>query len=192
MGRLVEETADFARADGPIRWPEPGVGKELRIDVRPVRIDAPESPARGRPNANGADPKVDPTLTGAWIPKDTWHPVSLPAFPIEDRIRRALSPALAPASGSVKRSVRVRRSFPVPPGGSATDLPLASRLKRLHRSGRNLCDASSASDRRNRSMVTFSWRSSRTISPLPAEAFCKGDLEDRTGECRHLEMVWKS
>lgn len=125
-----------------------------RMQMGPTRRSTPLSPARGSRRILGTQCRCL-------------------SSPVEDRFRRALSPALAPASGSVRRSVRVRRPFPVPPGGSATSLPLASRLKRLHRSGRNLCDASSASDRRNRSMVTSSWRSSRTISPLPAKAFCK-------------------
>jgi hypothetical protein len=124
------------------------------MQMGPTRRSTPLSPARGSRRILGAQCRCLPS-------------------PVEDRFGRALSPALAPASGSVRRSVRIRRSFPVPPGGSETGLPLASRLERLHRSGRSLRDASSASDRRNRPMVASGWRSSRTISSLPAEALCK-------------------
>lgn len=135
-------------------------------------------------NANGADPKVDPTLTSAWIPRDTWHPVSLPSIPGRNRFRRALSPALAPASGSFRWSVQIRRSFPVPPGGSETDFP-GSRLERLHRSGRSLRDASSAKDRVDRPMVVSP--AFLSSDPLASgRSLSQSDLEDRADSCRHL------
>lgn|GEM_PF-4960900 len=76
-------------------------------------------------NANGADPKVDPTLTGAWpFPKKgTWRPVSLPSGP-------------DPRTGFVGLCHRCSHRHPVPsggwsgsedpfrpPGGSETGLP---------------------------------------------------------------------
>ncbi len=36
------------------------------------------------------------------------------------------------------------------------------------------------------------WRSSRTISLRRAEAFVRGDLEDRADCCRHPERLWKT
>ena len=83
-----------------------------------------EGPARtggASPNANGADPKVDPTLTGAWSFRRRRLAPSVVAAGSrpEGRFPLALSPALAPASGSVRW--RFGSEDPRPPsGGSET------------------------------------------------------------------------
>ena len=125
---------------GSGRGEKRGRKRPVRRPVRtkqmgPTRRSTPLSPARGLPEGSA------------------WRPVSEPMASDRSRLLSALSPVLAPASGSVWRSVRIRRSFPVPPGGSETGFPLAFRLERLRRSGRSLRHASSASDRTNRPMV---------------------------------------
>ena len=114
------------------------------------------------PNANGADPKVDPTLTGAWsFRRRRLAPSVVAVGPrSEDRFPLALSPALAPASGSVRWWFGSEDPL-LPSGGSETGSSV----------GRSTVGAAVpaeaevpclASDRSIRPMVTSLSRSSRT------------------------------
>ncbi len=91
------------------------------------------------PNANGADPKVDPTLTGAWsFRRRRLAPSVVAVGPrSEDRFPLALSPALAPASGSVRW--RFGSEDPRPPsGGSETRSSVVVTRRWRRKPGRSL------------------------------------------------------
>jgi hypothetical protein len=141
-----------------------------------------DSHRESSPKANGADPKVDPTLTDAWIPEGT----------LGDRCRclrpksPALSPALAPASGSVGRLVRTE-VLSVHPAVPRPNLrPVASNGCALRPKPSN---APSAPGREIRPMATLLRVLLERPTLRPAEAFSEAGLEDRADSCRHPELV---
>ena len=74
------------------------------------------TPGTRHPNGNGAGIAADPTLTGVWVPKNALRL----AFHCSPEGRRLCRPALAPVpvpSGAGYDP----KTFPSPPGGSATD-----------------------------------------------------------------------
>lgn len=141
--------------------------------------------------ANGADPKVDPTLTGAWSFRGRHLAPSVVAVGRRscERISRALSPALAPASGSVegfgssRSGPKPQLAVSAPSGGSETDLPWWPPAFGGARSGRNLRVCSLGERPENRPMAallrvplerspcagpkSFAWRSRRPRGQLP-------------------------
>jgi hypothetical protein len=136
------------QAEPPIRDPAPGAqtGEKARSGgADNARFEAGRG-SRRSPHANGADPKVDPTLTGAWSFRGRHLAPSVVAVGRRscERIPRALSPALAPASGSVGgfgsgcSGPKPQLAVPAPAGGSETDFPWWPPASGSARSGRNL------------------------------------------------------
>ena len=147
--------------------------------------------AGGARKANGADPKVDPTLTSAWFPLGT---LGGQCFTTTEAAVDA--PALAPASGSVARLVpafvrteALSNAIPVPGGGSETGpsvMALSPRTAAL--SGRSLRAPPRRQDRKVRSMAILLrvpvWRPP-CVRPKPYAGRSRGPR----GQFRHLNPV---
>ena len=150
-----------------------------------------------RPNANGADPKVDPTLTSAWSFR-----------------RRHLAPSVVavvpdPRIGFVRLCHRRSHRHPVPssrlglaaPGRSPSlPFPLHPAVPRpIFRYGLSL----PAHPLRPKPSRLPPWRVAGENRPMAAllrvllkrsplrwtEILCESDLEDRADRCRHPDQV---
>lgn len=142
--------------------------------------------------ANGADPKVDPTLTVAWSSR-------------RKRLARCLCRRFPTEVGSVRRCHRCSHRHPVPSGGrSGSEDPFLFRQAvprpAVHwPSASNGCVAPAeafATPPRRRTGRTGRWwlasRSPQTTDLALDRSPLHGDLKDRADSCRHHDRVKKT